>query len=54
MFINYKNEILSGFKSTMDPFNLEIGEEKFDYEQNPAEPTKPTKIATITKFEPIF
>lgn len=52
--INYKKEILLGFRLTNDPFNLEIGEGEFDYEQNPAEPTMPTKTVVITKYDPIF
>lgn len=52
--INYKDEIISGYRSTMDPFNQEIGEGVFDYTQNPAEPTKPTKKGVITKFVPII
>lgn len=52
--INYKKEILHGFRLTNDPYNLEIGAGEFDYEQNPAEPTKPTKKVVITNYEPIF
>jgi hypothetical protein len=41
--IKYKAEILKAYRSMIDPFNVEIGEGVFDYEQNPAEPTKPSK-----------
>lgn len=50
--IKYKDEMLKAYRMMIDPFNVEIGEGTFDYEQNPAEPTKPTKTITITKYEP--
>ena len=49
--IKYKDEILKAYRLMIDPFNVEIGEGPFDYEQNPAEPSKPTKTLTITKYE---
>lgn len=36
-----------------DPFACEIERTKpFDYEQNPADPQKPTKTVSLTPFEP--
>ena len=52
--INYKKEILDGYKGSFDPFGKEIGASTFDYEQNPAEPTKPTKTVELSKFVPLF
>ena len=40
--IKYKEEIMKGFRQTVDPYNNEI-EGQISYEYNPAEPTKPTK-----------
>lgn len=40
--IDYKQEIFKSYKWLFDPFNNEIVDGKIDYEQNPAEPNKPT------------
>lgn len=52
--VKYKDEVMKAYKMMMDPFNIEIGGDKFDYEQNPAEPTQPTKTVTITEYKPIW
>lgn len=51
--INYKHEILLGYQLTNDTFKCEIGE-GLDYEQNPAEPSEPTKTANIAPYDKIF
>lgn len=53
--IKYKEEIIKAFRMVADPFNVEIGEGEFDFEQNPAEPSKPTKKEiNIKPFDPLF
>jgi len=39
--MNYKQNILRAFKEMEDPFEVEFLGDKFDYEQNPADPTNP-------------
>jgi len=39
--VNYKEQILQSFKEMEDPYAEEFVGERFDYEQNPSEPTNP-------------
>ena len=50
----YKEELMKAFRGMVDPFAVEFVGDVFDYEQNPAEPTKPTKTLTINPFKPIW
>jgi hypothetical protein len=50
--INYKEEILKAYRMMHDPFNTEISG-AMEYEQNPAEPSKPTKTVNITPIGPV-
>lgn len=52
--VNYKQEILKIFRHTADPFGVEFGSSAIDYEQNPAEPNKPSKTVEINPFEPLL
>jgi hypothetical protein len=47
----FKEEILKVYRQMVDPFNIEIIGEKFDYENNPANPQQPQKNVEISKFE---
>ena len=60
----YKESLLNAFRKIEDPFGIEILGQTgganftdtsqtsgfFDYEQNPAEPTKPQKKVEISQF----
>jgi len=48
--VNYKQHLLSIFKNIEDPFGTEIVGDVFDYEQNPSEPSQPTKTVKLSKF----
>ena len=50
----YKNELMTAYQGMVDPFGIEIIGEKFDYEQNPGDPTHPTKEVTISPYEAIW
>ena len=50
----YKDELLKAFRGMCDPYNVEFTGDKFDYEQNPADPTHPSKTLTISPHEPIW
>jgi len=50
----YKEELMKAFRGMVDPFAVEFVGDVFDYEQNPAEPTNPTKTLTINPFKPIW
>lgn len=39
--MNYKQNLLKCFKEMEDPFEVEFIGDKFDYEQNPADPSHP-------------
>ena len=45
---------MAAYQGMNDPFSIEISGDKFDYEQNPADPTHPTKEVTISRYEPIW
>lgn len=44
----YKDELIKAFKGMTDPFEIEFIGGKLDYEQNPADPTHPSKEVTIS------
>lgn len=50
----YKDELLKAFKGMVDPYSVEFTGDQFDYEQNPADPTHPSKTLTISPYEPIW
>ena len=39
----YKQELMTAYKGMCDPFIIEIVGDVFEYEQNPADPSHPTK-----------
>ena len=41
--IDYKVSLLNAYKGMIDPFSNEIVGEKFDYDPNPSDPSKPQK-----------
>ena len=45
---------MKAFRGMTDPYGVEFVGEKFDYEQNPADPTHPSKTLTISPFEQIW
>jgi len=45
---------MKAFRGMCDPYGIEFVGEKFDYEQNPADPTHPSKTLTISPFEQIW
>ena len=45
---------MKAFRGMSDPYAVEFVGEKFDYEQNPADPTHPSKTVTISPYEPIW
>lgn len=52
--IDYKHELLEAYKMVHDPFNVELQDGILDFEQNPADLSKPTQTGEITEFVPIF
>jgi|TARA_B110000285_G_scaffold234033_1_gene309611 hypothetical protein len=50
----YKEELMKAFRGMCDPYGIEFVGDKFDYEQNPADPTNPSKTLTISPFAPIW
>lgn len=50
----YKDELIKAFRGMCDPFDREFVGDQFDYEQNPADPTHPSKTVTISPHEPIW
>ena len=52
--VNYKANLLQIYKEMTDPFGNEFVGDKFGYEKNPADPTKPSKTVAISPFEPIW
>jgi len=50
----YKDELMKAFRGMCDPYGVEFVGETFDYEQNPADPTHPSKTVTISPYEPIW
>ena len=49
----YNLELIKAFRGMCDPFGTEFTG-AFEYEQNPADPTHPSKTVTISPHEPIW